>query len=95
MNPDRDYLSVTIPVHDYFISGKKAVSSVYAEKILDILKDNPLTLTELSKAMGYKGITRKLRKAVDELIITKEITRIIGDDNSIKFSHYSAEHDFR
>lgn len=95
MNSDRDYLSVTIPVHDYFISGKKAVSSVYAEKILDILKDNPLTLTELSKAMGYKGITRKLRKAVDELIITKEITRIIGDDNSIKFSHYSAEHDFR
>lgn len=66
----RGYLSVKIPVHPIFIPKVKARSSAYDAKILSILEKKPLNLTDLSKEMGYKGITQKLRKAVEALCVT-------------------------
>ena len=66
MDPDRNYLSVTIPVHPYFRQKEKGMDKhlTYLDSIVKQLTGRPLTLTELAKAMGYAGISKKLRSAV-------------------------------
>lgn len=86
MNADRDYLSVTIPVHPYFLpSSRKADKHTqYLEEILRQLEATPKTLTELAKAMGYKGISKKLRDAVTELLLQKRI-KAIAEGKNVKY----------
>lgn len=45
-----------------------------------------MSLTELSTAMGYKGITAKLSKTVNSLIDQNKIQLIIGNDKAQKLS---------
>lgn len=86
MDNNRTYLSVTIPVHKYFLdkSEKKDKKSVYEKKITDALKDKPLTLTELALGMGYKGITKKLTKTVDDMLVREVIEKVAGDGSTNK-----------
>lgn len=53
-------------------------------KIIDALKNNPLTLTELALALGYKGITSKLTKTVNDMIAGSIIEKIAGERNTNK-----------
>ena len=57
-------------MHPYFsqTTERKSKDIEYEKKILDCLKAEELTLTELADAMGYKGITKKMREAVDEML---------------------------
>ena len=86
MNPERDYLSVTIPVHEYFIAGsKKDERQVsYEKRILEHLQ-SPKTLTELAKALGYKGITAKMRAAVETLVRKGQVLKEAVDGSSIMY----------
>lgn len=87
MNPARDYVSVTIPVHSYFLPGKSVKSrkqEEYYERVLEQLGQEPLSLTELARAMGYKGITRKLKTAVDQLYRLKKL-QMITIDREIRY----------
>lgn len=77
MNPERDYVSVVIPVHEYFQKKSERKKKEYEEKICSLLSENALTLTELAKAMEYKGITKKLRESVETLCRTNKIEKII------------------
>lgn len=88
MNPERDYLSVTIPVHPCFVKGHKKDDRqmAYEEKILSFLSERPMNMTELAKAMGYKGITQKLKRTVEKLVMGKVLSRQAGEDNTIWFS---------
>ena len=81
MDDNRTYLSVTIPVHSYFAPKDKRgdKKAVYEKRIVEILKDEPLTMTELALAMGYKGITAKLTKTVDDMIVRGVIEKIAGE----------------
>ena len=83
MNPERDYLSVIIPVHEYF-TNKKNKNEEYEDRIVNMLSEKPLSLTELSHAMGYKGITSKLKKTVDSMIERKILAVILGENNKPK-----------
>lgn len=87
MNPDRDYLSVSIPIHKYFSSIKEKSQKVlaYEEKIFSALSEAPCTLTELSHKMGYKGITQKLRNTVDGFL-EKGIIRQVIDNSTVKLT---------
>ncbi|MDD5940619.1 MAG: hypothetical protein PUC46_07600 [Lachnospiraceae bacterium] len=58
MDPSRQYLSVIIPIHKAFLDPKVSKGNAYQEKILKTLGEEGLTLTELAKAMGYRGITK-------------------------------------
>lgn len=86
MNPERDYLSVIIPIHEYFTKneGKTEKEIAYEKQILECLL-SPLTLTELAHAMGYKGITKKLRNTVEKLQRTG-LVRAEAINNSIKYT---------
>ena len=86
MDLDRSYLSVTIPVHEYFLLGKQTEKQIeYEQKLLTCLQDSPLDLTSLAKAMGYKGISEKLRTTVESLIGRKKIRRIL-DGRKIRYT---------
>lgn len=83
MNPDRDYLSVIIPVHSYFSPDTKKTKKAaqYDDKILQCLKNEALTLSQLAKKMGYKGITQKLRRAVYSLLQQNKIKQVVNGNN--------------
>ena len=66
MNAERDYLSVIIPVHPYFApkDERSQKEIAYEADILAALAEKPLTLTELARALGYKGISKRLSDTV-------------------------------
>ena len=81
MDAERGYLTVVIPVHPYFLSGKK--SEEYEKTVLMKLSEKAMNLTDLSKAMGYKGITQKLKRTVEGLILTGEIEKIPSSEYGV------------
>lgn len=83
MDENRSFLSVTIPVHPAFGVSKK--ESEYERKILRLLRDEPLTLTELARSMGYKGITVRLSKTMDALVQTKRLRLIVDAKRHAKY----------
>ncbi len=78
MDPERDYLTVRIPVHPYFLksSGVKGKDTAYEERILGLISETPMSLTALSHAMGYKGITAKLRQTIERLLAGGELMKV-------------------
>ena len=88
MDAERQYLSVTIHVHPEFITEKTRRDEAYEEKVLAALAGEQLTLTELSKTMGYRGISKKLRDTVKEMVDTGRL-RTVYEGRSIRYSAIS------
>lgn len=80
MDENRSYhLSVTIPIHPYFIKSREISEKErrYREKIIATLKAKPLSKNELAKALGYKSISAKLSATVDEMPEERILVRVI------------------
>lgn len=87
MDENRGYLSVTIPIHPYFVR-KSAISEkeqIYRERIISALEEKPLSKNELAKALGYKSISKKLSATVDTLLAEKVLSRIVMG-NAVKIA---------
>lgn len=84
MDAERRYLAVTLPIHNYFVKKADSKQKNYEDKILSILSVKPHNLTELSTAMGYKGITAKLRTSIKLLKDSGKIIECLVD-NKAKF----------
>lgn len=81
MDEDRQYLSVIIPGHPAFLTRKKKAVDDYENKILSLLEETSMTITGISKTLGYKGITKKLRTSLDMPVMEGRIEkRIEGGD---------------
>ena len=77
MDNERSFLSVTIPIHPYFLKASSDKDTEYREKILVQLRTSPMNRTELAKALGMKGISRKLSAAVEQLIAEGKVVQIV------------------
>ena len=77
MDNERSFLSVTIPIHPYFLKASSDKDTEYREKILEQLRTSPMNRTELAKALGMKGISRKLSAAVEQLIAEGKVVQIV------------------
>ena len=77
MDNERNFLSVTIPIHPYFLKASSDKDTEYREKILEQLRTSPMNRTELAKALGMKGISRKLSAAVEQLIAEGKVVQIV------------------
>ena len=88
MDDARGYLSVTIPVHRAFLplGGDTARMEEYEARVMGALADGPLTLTELARAMGYKGISKKLSAAVDTMLRTGKLRHVAGERGRMKLA---------
>lgn len=73
MDEERSFLAVTIPAHPAFSSPTEPRISAYDARIEEALAGQTLTLTQLARAMGYKGISKRLRTRVDELLASKTL----------------------
>ncbi|WP_165173061.1 RNA-binding domain-containing protein [Adlercreutzia sp. ZJ242] len=81
----RGFLSVVIPAHPAFAPGQKAGCEkvrLYEQRILDALEKEDMTLTDLARAMGYKGISKKLSKTVEALEIRGVLERRIPEGST-------------
>lgn len=76
MDEGRSFLSVTIPVHPYFVSAADK-DSEYKQRILELLRTAPMNRSELAKALGMKGISKKLTAAVEQLLAEKKVVQIV------------------
>lgn len=77
MDEGRSFLSVTIPIHSYFLSVGADKDSEYKQRILELLRTAPMNRSELAKALGMKGISKKLTAAVEQLIAEKKVVQIV------------------
>lgn len=78
MDDNRNYLTVKLPVHSYFLpkSESDPKELEYREKILEALKGKTLSMNELAKEMGYKGITAKLSATIEKMLDTGALEKV-------------------
>lgn len=69
MDEDRQFLSVILDVHPAFAAQepRKVKEQEYAARIVALIREQPDSLSHLAQRMGYKGITAKLSRVVNEL----------------------------
>ena len=72
----RGFLSVTIPVHPAFLPKVDERAIAYEQRVLEALRPADLTLTELARSLGYRGISKKLSATVEDLVRRGAIERI-------------------
>lgn len=80
MDDERSFLSVTIPIHPHFQQDEDARTLAYEERVLQALSREPLSLTALAHAMGYKGISKKLSSTVERLLEQGRLERIASSN---------------
>ena len=78
MDANRGYLSVALPVHPAFLPDGRA------EKLKQELEGDILavSLTELARALGYKGISKRLSTTVDGMVASGKLERIVAPGGS-------------
>ena len=79
MDEQRGFLTVRLAVHPAFspqTTNKDKRAREYRSRIAQELKAGPLSLSELSRAMGYKAIPKRLSSAVDMMVGSGTIVRI-------------------
>ena len=74
----RSSLTVIIPVHRKFITEAIKRDAGYQERILSALGSGSLQLTEISAAMGYLGITKKLSDTVGTMVLGGLLVQFTG-----------------
>lgn len=79
MDDNRTYLTVTLPVHSYFSSKNEnnPKELEYRERIIEALNGKKLSMNELAKAMGYKGITAKLSSTIEKMLETGALEKVM------------------
>lgn len=61
----------------YFLRASSDKDTEDREKIPVQLRTSPMNRTELAKALGMKGISRKLSAAVEQLIAEGKVVQIV------------------
>lgn len=86
MDENRGFISISIPVHPSFVKeqGGRHEDREFESEILEALRKEPMSLTELARAMGYKGITKKLKTTVDAMVVEEKIAReaVLGSNRT-------------
>lgn len=86
MDENRTYLQVTLPINSHFREKDNLNDKYndYKNKIIKVVKDNPLSKIEVAKKLNYKCISKKLSKCIDDMVIRKELKQVIVG-SSIKY----------
>lgn len=87
MDPERSWLSVTIPIHSAFTEPEKENKrAAYRDRVLKAIGSESLTMTEIANRMGYKGITKKMRGTVMEMTESGTLRQDVGAVGSVRYS---------
>ena len=83
MDDERRYVSITISINKLFINRENTDLSEYEQRVVNSLRQTPLNITEISKCLGYKFISKKLTDTVSKLCDKKIIFKTFGNKYSI------------
>ncbi|OLU36099.1 hypothetical protein BO224_00640 [Erysipelotrichaceae bacterium NYU-BL-E8] len=84
MDPERQFLSVVLPIHPVFQNDKGSKKNAdYRNKILMLLEEHPDSKTQLALRMGYKGITSKLNREIKTLLLEKKIEQVLVNGKTV------------
>lgn len=75
----RGFIFVRIAIHPAFLPNREGPSQKeleYRARIKEALRGGPLSLSELSRAMGYKSIPKRLSKAVEVLAAEGDVAKV-------------------
>ena len=81
----RSSLTVIITVHRKFITEAIKRDARYQERILSALGSGSLQLTEISAAMGYLGITKKLSDTVGTMVLGGLLVQFTGPQGRLLY----------
>ena len=79
MDENRGFLTVRLEVHPAFAPRSRALSEKEAEyraRVAEALASGPLSLSELSRALGYKAIPKRLTTALDRMVAEGQVVRV-------------------
>lgn len=83
MDEDRRFVTITININKLFINNTKNEISEYEQQIIDILRNKPLNVTDISKMLGNKSITKKVTRTLDEMCKKELIYKTFNNKFSI------------
>lgn len=72
MNKERDYVTVIIPINDYFDEEKLSLRG----KIINALNTSPMTKTELCRYLGYARVVNSVSHQLAKLITDNRVIEI-------------------
>ena len=72
MNKERDYVTVIIPINEYFDKEKLSLR----DKIINALNASPMTKTELCRYLGYARVVNSVSHQLTKLIIDNKVIEI-------------------
>ena len=72
MNKERDYVTVIIPINEYFDEEKLSLR----DKIIDTLNASPMPKTELCRYLGYTRVVNSVSHQLTKLIIDDQVIEI-------------------
>lgn len=79
MDENRGILTVRLDVHPAF-APKRATPSAkeleYCARVTEALASGPLSLSELSRALGYKAIPKRLTTTLDRMVAEGHVVRV-------------------
>ena len=72
MNKERDYVTVIIPINEYFDKEKLSLR----DKIINALNASPMTKTELCRYLGYARVVNSVSHQLSKLIMDNQVIEI-------------------
>lgn len=79
MDEVRGFLTVRLAVHPAFApesTGPTREELAYRERIVEALAGGPLSLSELSRAMGYKSIPKRLSRTIEAMASDGSVAKV-------------------
>ncbi len=78
MDNNREYVSIKVYINERFKKGNSKLKNhlTLKDKIVELLKQKELTLTELSRSLGYTSIPNSLRRNLDILQLEGIIKKV-------------------
>ena len=72
LNKERDYVTVIIPINEYFDKEKLSLR----DRIINALNASPMTKTELYRYLGYARVVNSVSHQLAKLIIDNQVIEI-------------------
>lgn len=78
MDDERSYVTIILPINKFFIESNLLESKQLSleERIILVLKDKPMKISEISKSLGYKQISGTLKRIIKKMLEENKIKKV-------------------
>lgn len=75
MDDERSYVTIILPINKFFIDSSSVETKQLSleERIIVVLKDKPMRISEISKNLGYKQVSGTLKRIIKKMLEENKI----------------------